>query len=283
MSIKTDILRCVETFEAMPVICQQLLSNMADPNVNFALLAEKIKYDPSMTLNILKLANSVQFGASRNVESIPTAIALLGINRLFQVVVAQRAAKLLKNKMEGYDLMPKELLRHSVWTALAAEEFSRQLHLRTPDLLFTAGLLHDVGKVVLDPFVAKMKIPLEEESNAASQPYQDVERTVLGFSHADIGSMLMQRWHFPKELEAMVRLHHDPVAAGEYFEVTMVVHLADMLAYSSGVGTGIDGLKYRVCEDLKRLNGLTGRIVERVASQTFDKMTELEDVLSQMV
>jgi putative nucleotidyltransferase with HDIG domain len=236
-----------------------------------------------MTLNILKLANSVQFGASRNIDSISTAIALLGINRLFQVVVAQRAAKLLKNKMVGYDLVPKELLRHSVWTALAAEEFSRQLHLRTPDLLFTAGLLHDVGKVVLDPYVAKMKVQLDEESNVGTTTYQDVERAVLGFSHADIGAMLMQRWHFPKELEAMVRLHHDPVSAGDYFEVTMVVHLADMLAYSSGVGTGIDGLKYRVCEDTKLLRGLTGRTIERVASQTLDKMTELEEVLSQMV
>jgi HD-like signal output (HDOD) protein len=143
--------------------------------------------------------------------------------------------------------------------------------------------LHDVGKVVLDPYVAKMKVQLDEESNVGTTTYQDVERAVLGFSHADIGAMLMQRWHFPKELEAMVRLHHDPVSAGDYFEVTMVVHLADMLAYSSGVGTGIDGLKYRVCEDTKLLRGLTGRTIERVASQTLDKMTELEEVLSQMV
>ncbi len=273
----------IKTFEAMPVVCQQILAHMNDPHVEFSMLAEKIKYDPGMTANILKLANSAYFGATHKVESLNTAIVMLGMKRLFQVVVAQKTSKQMMGGLPGYGLSPEELLKHSVWTALGAEEFSRALNLRAPELLFTAGLLHDIGKVVLDPFVAEYRTDLLKATDTEETTYDKVERKIFGLNHADVGRELFARWQFPKELEAVALLHHEPEKENEHADMVTVVHLADMLAYSQGVGTGIDGLKYRVCEEATHALGLKGSIVERVASRTMETMASLEQTLSELV
>ena len=283
MSTATDIRRKIESFETMPVICQQLIKNMNNPDVDFGTLAEKIKYDPGMTMNILKLANSAYFGISKRVESLQTAIVMLGMKKLFQVVVAQKTTKHMLARMDGYDLLPEELLKHAVWTAVAAEEFSRVLRITTPELLFTAGLLHDIGKAVLDPFVAENRDALMDNASRHDMTFDMLERNILGMNHAEAGSELLKRWHFPQELEAVIRLHHEPESAGEHRMIVTIVHLADMLAYSQGVGTGIDGLKYRVSEEATQALGLRGKIVERVASQTLETMMELEKTLAQMM
>lgn len=283
MSTVTDIRRKIESFETMPVICQQLIKNMNNPDVDFGSLAEKIKYDPGMTLNILKLANSAYFGVSKRIESLQTAIVMLGMKKLFQVVVAQKTTKHMMARMTGYDLAPEELLKHAVWTAVAAEEFARVLRIPTPDLLFTAGLLHDIGKAVLDPFVVEHRIALMESAGRHEMTFDKVELAILGMSHAEAGSELLKRWHFPQELETVIRLHHEPESAGEHRTIVTIVHLADMLAYSQGIGTGIDGLKYRVSEEATQALGLKGKIVERVASQTLEKMIELERTLAEMM
>lgn len=284
MNIEHAIREKINKFEAMPVICQQILTHMNDRNVEFGKLAEKIKYDPGMTANILKLANSAYFGAKHRVESLQSAIVRLGMKALFQIIVAQKTAGQMKGSLAGYALSPMELIKHAVWTAVGAEEFARVLGMRAPDLLFTAGLLHDIGKVILDPFVEHNRAQLLAAAREQELTFDQAEHKILALNHAEVGAELFRRWHFPAELETVVRLHHEPAAAAEnYRAMATVVHLADMLAYSEGVGTGIDGLLYKVSGEATGSLGLKGRIIERVASQTLEKMNALENTLREIV
>jgi putative nucleotidyltransferase with HDIG domain len=266
-------------FPALPPLCQHILAHTNDPNVDFKKLATTIKHDPGMTTNVLKLANSAYFGMSRKVKSLQTAISILGMKRLFELVVTGSVARTLVIKLPGYNLVADELLKHSVWVAVASEEMAKTLNLAPPDMLFTAGLLHDIGKIVLDELVQKKWSKMESVMDK-DEPFDKAEKKTLGMSHADVGAELLDQWHFPPQLVATLRWHHQPEDAPEHKALVQMVHIADILAYSEGIGTGVDGMKYKIDKmaiaDLK----LKSKILEQVASRTLEEMNELEKILT---
>jgi putative nucleotidyltransferase with HDIG domain len=279
-NIEKQIRADIKAFPAMPAMCQTLMTKFNDPEADFGSLAEEMKYDPGMTANVLKLANSSAFSSGMQLDSLKTAFVRLGMKTLFQLVAAQGSAQMLKQTLAGYDLRPEELLRHSVWTAVAAEEIAVALKLDAPELLFTAGLLHDMGKVILNGFIILNATEISTAMHSNTEAFDCIEASILGISHAEAGAEIMKQWRFPDELVATIRWHHDPSKAGGHSTIVNIVHLADMLAYTEGIGTGIDGLRYKVSENVVSELGITTRTLERAASHTLDKMNELERILT---
>jgi putative nucleotidyltransferase with HDIG domain len=279
-NIEKQIRADIKAFPAMPAMCQTLMTKFSDPEADFGSLAEEMKYDPGMTANVLKLANSAAFSSGMQLDSLKTAFVRLGMKTLFQLVAAQASAPMLKQTLIGYYLRPEELLRHSVWTAVASEEIAVTLKLDAPELLFTAGLLHDMGKVILDGFILLNGTAISTAMHATNETFDSIESSILGLSHAEAGAEIMKQWRFPDELVATIRWHHDPSQAGVHSPIVDIVHLADMLAYTEGIGTGIDGLRYKVSENAVSELGITTRTLERAASHTLDKMNELERILT---
>ena len=148
-----EIRRRIDSYPAMPAMCQHLIKSCEDPDVNFKKLVDEIRYDPGITANILKMANSAYYGSSRRIESLQTAMVRLGLKQISEIVIAHSVADRLVKKLQGYDLRPEELLKHSVWVAIAAEDLANVLHIKPPAMLFTAGLLHDLGKIILDDYI----------------------------------------------------------------------------------------------------------------------------------
>jgi putative nucleotidyltransferase with HDIG domain len=255
------------------------MAQVGDSNADFGMLALEIKHDPGMTANVLKLANSAFFGMSRKVESLQTAVSVLGMKRLFEVVVAGTVAQPMTMRLPGYNLDADELLRHSVWVAVASGELAKTLHLSTPDMLFTAGLLHDIGKIILNDFVQKEWSRMEA-AKMEDEAFDLIERKVLGLNHAEVGAELLDQWHFPSELITVLRWHHQPDEAQDHKTLVQIVHLADILSYSEGIGTGLDGMTYKISStaiaDLK----LKTKSLEQVASHTLEKMNELQKLLT---
>lgn len=276
---RSQIEERIQSSPSMPSLCQTLITNFNNPNLDFRALSEEMKFDPGTTANILKLANSAYFGSTGEIDSLQTAFVRLGMKQLFQVVAAQGAASRLSTRLAGYDLMPNELLRHSVWVAIAAEELAKILNIRPPEMIFTIGLLHDMGKVLFDEFIEKEAARIHQEEAFMTESFDELETEIFGTNHAHAGADLIAGWNFPEELIEAVRWHHCPNMAKEHTSTVDMIHVADMLAYSEGLGTGIDGLMYRTCEEsIKRL-GLKSKIIERVASKTLDKMEQLERLL----
>jgi putative nucleotidyltransferase with HDIG domain len=279
VSSKPAIQARIREFPALPALCQRILSKANDPDLDLGHLEEEIRYDPGMTANLLKMANSAFFGMARKVESLQSAIAVLGLKRLFDLVVARSVASTLGERLPGYNLAPEELLKHSVWVAVASEKLARTLNLAPPDMLFTAGLLHDIGKIVMDGFVQKSwkRINVVMKHN---EMFDRVEQRVLGLSHAEVGAELLEHWNFPAELVFALRWHHQPGSAAEHVMLAEMVHIADMLAYTEGIGTGVDGLRYTISQSAIAHLGLRTRNLEAVASHTLDTMNELEKLLA---
>lgn len=264
----------------MPSFCEQAISSLKDPNADFTRVAEVVKYDPGMTANILRIANSAYFGMPNSVTSLKEAFVRIGTKKLLQIIVANGIASRLNRPMPGYELQPDELLSHSIWVAVASEEFCLELQLPIPDTLFTAGLLHDMGKVVLDDFVKRDIEKIMDASKKQEQTFDIAERTVLGLNHADVGAMIIEHWGLPKELVDAAKWHHEPQNAKNSAKIVSIVHLANALACAAGVGTGRAAPVYQPGSyALEHLN-MTHRRLETVASRAFEKMLALKNSLS---
>ena len=268
----------------MPAVCSTVMTRLNDPNADFKQIAEELRYDPGLTANVLKLANSAAYGGGQEVDSLQAAFVRLGLKRLMQLVIAEGASDLLQRELGGYGLRPDEFLAHSVWTAVAAETFAEVLTLDSSDLLFTAGLLHDLGKLALDDHVAAAADELMGVLAAGdASSFDHAEDARLGMSHAEAGAWLMSAWNFPEELVEATRFHHCPGAmteASEQARLTAdIVHLSDMLAYSTGLGTGVDGAHYALDDAAVEALGLKEDALEYVAAQTVETYEELKTSL----
>lgn len=278
--IRDEVAGKVRSLPALPAMCRHILAAINDPKVNFDTLARQCAYDPGMTANVLRIANSAYFRATQEIGSLRDAFVRIGARRLFELTVGQSAGPLLREAFPGYELRRHELLRHSAWTAAAAERLAIELKIRAPDLLFTAGLLHDIGKVVLDPFVESHRAPLHAAANQPNADFEAAEREVLGMDHAQVGAAVLRQWRLPPQLVAAVEHHHNPAKGDAKDLLTInIVHVANMLAGTAGVGAGIAGLRHTVSAEVLQTLHIKTPILERVAASTFAAMEELERML----
>jgi putative nucleotidyltransferase with HDIG domain len=281
--LRAEIEGRIRALPRLPSLCQGLLAKLTDPTLDFGTLAEDVKFDPGMTANVLKLANSAYFGAPREIGSVKEAFVRIGLRRLFEVVIGAGVGPLLSDALSGYELRRHELLQHSAWTAALAGELASELGLATPDMLFTAGLVHDVGKIVLDPFVHAHRAKLEAAMSGAPplRSFEQAEQAVFGMDHAEVGAAILEQWKFPAALVAAVAHHHNPErVAAEHRIAANLVHVANTLAGMSGVGSGIAGMRHTVSTEAVQALGLRTSVLERVAGHTFDTMHEMERLLS---
>ena len=278
--IRSEVAAKVRALPALPAMCRTILAAVGNPNVNFDTLARQCAFDPGMTANVLRIANSAYFRATQEIGSLRDAFVRIGAKRLFELTVGKGAGPLLCEAFPGYELRKHELLRHSAWTAAAAEGLAVELKLRAPDMLFTAGLLHDIGKVVLDPFVEAHRAQLDAAANQPNASFESAEREVLGMDHAQAGAAVLRQWHLPPQLVAAVEYHHNP-AQGDAANLLAIniVHVANTLAGAAGVGAGIAGLRHSVCPEAVQALHIKTSVLERVAASTFGAMEELERLL----
>ena len=209
-------------------------------------IAEQIQMDPGFLADVLRLANSSCYGFQRKVDSLKLAVTLVGFREIAHLVVSLQVFKELDgHKSEsGFDLMA--FWRHSVGTAFVARIMAQKLKAEA-ELCFMAGLLHDIGKVVLDRYFTEFYGQVLEVVRAEEAPSFQVEHEILGVTHAHVGGYLACNWDFTDALIETIVCHHDPSLARRYPKLASVVHVANAVCNhlefgSSGevVKTGTD-------------------------------------------
>jgi putative nucleotidyltransferase with HDIG domain len=279
MTYLDDIEKYVDQFPDMPPFCQNLIAYLDDPDAEFKKITEMVKYDPGLTADILKFANSSYFGAVQRVNSLHSALVRLGIKKVMELVLALSVSSRLLPCLPGYGLMARDLLKHSIWTAVAAQELGDILHMKQGEMIFTVGLMHDLGKLLLDPFVQIERLRFNNHSDCPYTSFEQKERDILGLDHAQAGAMILEKWGLSSEIVSGVRWHHEPDQANEYKDLIYLIHLANILALSEGIGTGNYGMQYSVSPKIIKVLGLKKQHIEYAASKTLDKMKELENIL----
>jgi putative nucleotidyltransferase with HDIG domain len=268
----------VKTFPGMPAAAVKLLALMDSPEVTSQAIETILRRDPALTANLLKLANSAYLGLPAKVGSIRQALMLLGFKRLMQMVIATCTSTIMDRPVPGYDLSAGELWRHSIAVSVAAEGLVRELGIQASDEIFTAALLHDIGKLVLGQFVRedyrKLELALEQGLS-----FETAESIVLGTDHAEIGAQVLAKWSFPQEIVNAVRFHHAPERTDVASAMLDVVHVANMLCLMIGIGVGREGLHYAPSAAVTERLGIKPQHLEKVASQTLQWANDLEGAL----
>lgn len=257
----------VEAFPGMPATAAKLLPLLDNSDSTASEIESILKYDPGLTANILKLTNSAYFGIPTRISSVKQAIVLLGWKRLLQLVMTICMSPLMKKTVPGYDLPRGELWRHSIAVSVAAEILVKALKISDADEVFTAALLHDVGKLILGGFV---KEDLKEIETMVMKgiTFDVAESMVLGTNHAEIGGQILHKWSFPAELVNAVQWHHDPESCENSCILSDIVHVANTLGLMTGFGKVEEGIDIEPFGPVADRLGLKADDLEAMVRQT---------------
>jgi HD-like signal output (HDOD) protein len=174
------IASAIKSFPGMPGTAVKLLALIDDPAMRVSQIEEILRHDPGLTANVLRLANSAYFGIPSKVGSIRQAVILLGLKRLIQMVIAACVSAIMDKSVPGY----------SIAASVAAEGLVKVLKIEAAEEIFTAALLHDVGKLILGDFV-KDEFKQIETAVAQGISFEMAEKIVLGTNHADVGARIL--------------------------------------------------------------------------------------------
>jgi putative nucleotidyltransferase with HDIG domain len=270
------IMAQVKSFPGMPATAARLLKLLEDTESTAAQIEEILRYDAGLTANILKLTNSAYFGIPSKVSSVKQAIVMLGWKRLLQLVMTMCMSKVMKEPVAGYDLPQGELWRHSVAVSVAAEAVVKALKIPEAEEVFTAALLHDVGKLVLGGFV---KDDLEQIKTMVTKgiPFEIAEYMVIGTDHAEIGARILEKWDFPKDLVNAVSWHHDPETCEHHCTLSDIVHIANTIGLRIGFGRDSEGIRIDPSVSVADRLGLEPVDLEVLAEQTLEGVNKLSD------
>jgi putative nucleotidyltransferase with HDIG domain len=273
------ILASAAALKPFPRVAQRALALLADPLVSATKLVEVIQLDAALTVAVLKAANSAALARTRQVVDLKQALSLLGNARFRELVFASAAVPFLSSEQAGYHLSAGELWRHGVATALLAQQLAKDAGLENvSSTLFTAGLLHDLGKSVLSQYVAEGARDIMALVEGEGRSFIEAEREVLGMHHAELGAQLAERWNFAPELVELIRYHHEPERQPDSRPLA-ALHLANALTQLVGVSTGIDGLVQRGHDASARLLGLTRKQVEAAFAELPQGLEEADALL----
>jgi putative nucleotidyltransferase with HDIG domain len=231
--IESKILRHrIENIGSLPTVpdtLRKLSRIMEKPNVSLTEVASFVQSDPALTFRILKMVNSAVYGFPGRIASVSHAIMLLGLNVVKGLLLGVSVFELMQKAMTG-------LYEHSMGCAAAARIIAQKKGLREPEEAYVAGLIHDIGKVVMALEFTKAyegALALAEKEHIA---IMQAEKKFFADNHAALGGVLSEKWRFPKKLTEAILYHHQPRSAALFPLETAIVHLADILTKARGLG-----------------------------------------------
>ncbi len=227
-----DIVRSVNRLRPLPGSPVRILKELDNPTTSVRKIAELIALDQAITAYLLKVANSAAMGYSRECSSVQDAVIRLGFKQVRSLVYSTMASGPLSARLSGYRLGAQGLWFHSVSVASSAHWLATALRYPEPEKAYIAGLLHDIGKLVLDQYVLADYNKIMQIIHTENQPMWKVEHHLFGVDHAEVGGFAGEHWQFPQELIAAIRYHHSPEQDQPNQQLAALVNLANALAPS---------------------------------------------------
>lgn len=273
----TDLLKGVDGLITLPHVFLRINQLIEDPDSTISDIAKAVSQDPSFTVRMLRLANSPFYGFSSTIDTIDKAVSVIGTSQIRNLALSMSVASTfagLPNELVSMD----NFWRHSLYCALVARILARQAHGCDPSAVFTAGLLHDIGELIIFnrlPEQARSALLLVLDQ-VDELPVYLAERQVIGFDHADVGGELARHWVLPPLLVECIAHHHAVGEAQQFLRETALVHLADLIAQMAELDTlelsdvpPIDPLAWEI-------TGLSTDIIEQVILEAKLEIIEAE-------
>jgi putative nucleotidyltransferase with HDIG domain len=232
-----QIIHRVERLRPLPTSATRILRALEDARTTAQDIAELLGLDQALTAYILQMANSASLGYGVPCSSLVDAVVRLGFKRVGGLVMTTVAAGPLSRRLSGYRIGDGELWNHSVSTATLAQYIARAVHYQETEEAYIAGLLHDIGKLLLDQYVFADYQHMAALMRQKQMRLWQVEQQMLGIDHSMVGALMATKWGFPSGLVEAIRHHHVPSLASGNARLSAVVHIADTASprYTSGL------------------------------------------------
>jgi putative nucleotidyltransferase with HDIG domain len=241
MDAVKKIIDGTKTLIAPPDVWFRFNEAVNTPSTTIQDISEIIRTDPSLVANVLKVVNSPYYGIRSKVDTISRAISIIGLDDLYNIITSIVAVNSFA-KIATDLVKPATFWRHSFCTAILAKKIARNCNVLHTERLYVAGLLHDIGSLLL-----YAKYPAESEeiirkSAGDEEIHYRTEKEMLGFTHADIGAELLAQWGLPDALTKTIRMHHEPCLQEDIVLDACIIHLANALSNCYILGTYLEKL-----------------------------------------
>jgi putative nucleotidyltransferase with HDIG domain len=235
----------------IPQIALKIIHLLEDRDYDMKDLAVEVQQDQVISGKVINLCNSALLSMRNKIDSVKRALVVLGEKKLLQLVISAAVQSLFPEEARGYSLCKGGMFQHALGTALLAHELAALMGRIAPDTAYTAGLLHDIGKIPLDQYVAGAAPLFYRVGDNGMGELREVEREHFGVTHTEVGGLMGDRWALPENLIDVIRNHHQPEDAAVDEELVTLVYLADLIMS-----------RFRVGNEMERLN--TDRLVNRL-------------------
>ena len=279
-ALKAKILRSLVNLPPMPHIILKAREIIADPDSSLKNLADVIETDQALVAKVLTLANSAYYGVSGMVSSIQHASVLLGQKTLVQLITISASSSLLSKKLKSYQVTPAEMWKHSLACAFGARRICERTQPDLTEDAFVAGLLHDAGKIILDPHLERHKGEFDRLGRKQDRPFHEAERAVIGFDHAEIMARACRLWRFPEAQSDAIRFHHNPLDS-ENGQLAYVIHTADILAKSTGHAVGAPCQLTDIDRDILKHLKMNAKDLDAIALVMLDDVKKIEEQVTE--
>ena len=233
-----DILTLLEddtSLVSFPRVYAQFQEAMSDENVSFSEIGDIIIYDSGLSARLLRIVNSAFYGFPQKIETISHAIGVIGTRQLSDLMLSTIVVDKFKSIPESMINM-ESFWQHSVACGLIARELASQKENLDPEKFFTAGMLHDIGQVILCMKLPQLSMRILLSLQSRQEPLQELEHEELGFDHAELGGKLLNKWNLSPFHVETTTFHHEPAKAPNYSMETSIIYLADILANTMKLG-----------------------------------------------
>ena len=224
------ILNNIDHLRPMPTSVTRILKEIDEPNIGINLIADYIGMDQALAALVLQMSNSAEMGFTDQCVSLQSAVMRIGLKRLKSILLASPAIGSLNRRLIGYRLGAGELWQHSVATASASEWLARALTYPNPEEAYVSGLIHDIGKLLLDQYVFTDYTKIIDFMHRYQLPLWQVEEKLIGMDHAGVGGLIAEKWQFPISLIDAIRYHHYPSLARSNTNLPAIINLANSVA-----------------------------------------------------
>ncbi|MBS4096528.1 MAG: HDOD domain-containing protein [Sulfuricella sp.] len=233
-----ELVQGVGALVTLPDVFFRINRLVEDPSSTVTDIAKAVSQDPSFTVRLLRVANSPLYGLSSTVDTVAKAVSIIGTSQIRNLALSTSVAS-------AFEGLPNDLVsmenfwHHSLYCALAARILAKQARKCDPEAVFTGGLLHDIGELVIfNRLSAQAKeVLLLVLDDVDELPVYEAEWQIMGFDHAQVGGELARQWHLPPLLEECIDFHHNIEKAKRYPRESALVHIANILAQMAEIDT----------------------------------------------
>lgn len=244
-----------KTIQPIPQVALKILRMISDNTCDFGDLSKEVKKDQVISAQVLKFCNSAVFGGRGSIDTIGDALLIIGQNSLAKIISNIAVKNLIANAERGYSLVQGGLYHHSIGVALLSEKIAEKTGIVTPFAAYTAGLLHDIGKVALDQFIASaLPFFYRDNEEHLTTDIVGLENKYLGINHTAAGKKLSEIWGIPESISSVIEHHHTPRATENLPTMVYIIALSNTILHMFKAKPEIVGV------DMSNINFLMDRL-----------------------